>query len=253
MLARAAFGLALALPMPFAGCVAPPTPYQRPAVLVSPYAGREVVLAVAPLRNESGVSLVDELAISDTLVNEAQPIDGVSVLPVNRTLAGLRALQLPSVTTEAEALALCKALGADGVLVGTITAWHPYDPPVIGMSLGLFGVSATLLAAPPALADAARLRAASTDRPIDDPAGARQPLSSLSRTFDASDGNTRDAIRLYATGRHDPESALGWKRYTASMALYAKFACHEMTRLLLDLEHERLRGSAARAEAAPIR
>jgi hypothetical protein len=231
------------------GC-ASKRPPARPSVFVSPYPpGREVILAVAPLRNESGVSLIDELALSDTLVNEAQGIEGLSVLPVNRTLGGLRALKLASVSTQAEAIALCKALGADGILVGTVHAWQPYDPPIIGLSLALYGVNDTMAAPAATLVDARTLRGAVTDRPIADAPSATRPLSSLSAVLDASDGNTRALIRSYAEGRHDPESALGWERYTASMVLYAKFACHEMTRRLLESEQMRLRGLEARAEA----
>lgn len=229
-------------------------PVEKPTVLTSPYsAPRVVVWAVAPLRNESGVSLIDELALSDTLVNEAQQVEGISILPVNRTLAGMRALKMASVSSQADALSLCKALGADAIIVGSVNAWHPYDPPIIGLSLGLFGTSGVMNVPAASRIDAQSLRSAATDRPIPESELPPQPLSALSAVLDASDGNTRELIRRYAKGRHDPESALGWQRYTASMALYAKFACHEMTRRLLEAEQSRLRGSPARTEAAPSR
>ncbi len=248
--AAAALSLVLGL---FGGC-AGKRPAARPDVLLSPYgSGREVILAVAPLRNESGVSLIDELALSDTLVNEAQGVEGISVLPVNRTLGAMRGLKMGSITTQADALALCKAMGADGIILGAVSAWHPYDPPIIGMSLSLYGVNESMSAAGRSTVDARALRGAATDRPVADAATPTQPLSSLSAVLDASDGNTRAYIRQYAEGRHDPESALGWQRYTASMALYAKFACHEMTRRLLESERSRLRDSEARAEADSAR
>jgi hypothetical protein len=228
-------------------------PEGQPSVLYSPYpTQREVVWAVAPLRNESGVGLIDELALTDTIVNEAQQVRGLSVLPVNRTLAGMRALNLGAVRSQGEALALCRAIGADAIVVGTVHAWHPYDPPTIGLSLALFGVSVHMDAGAERILDPVALRGAPTDRPLDDPPPA-QPLSSLSHVLDAASNDTRDLVRRYAEGRHDPDSALGWRRYTASMALYAKFACHEMTRRLLDLERRRLRDSSARAEASASR
>ncbi len=246
-LSRAAL-LVLLVPAMLIGCVSK-RPAARPGVLISPYqAGHEIVLAVAPLRNDSGVSLIDELALSDTLVNEAQAVDGITVLPVNRTLGGMRALKLATVSSQADAIALCKALGVDGLIVGTVHAWHPYDPPIIGMSLSLYGVNERMNAPAATQVDARSLRSAATDRPVAEMRTPSSALSALSAVLDASDGNTRAMIRGYAEGRHDPESALGWKRYTASMVLYAKFACHEMTRRLLDSERARLRGLEARSE-----
>ncbi len=222
-----------------------------PVSLVSPYPGQtEVVWAAAPLRNESGVSIVDELAVTDALVNEVQSVLGITCLPVNRTLGAMRALRLPSVNSPEQALALARALGVDGILVGTITAWDPYDPPTLGLSIAVFGQSATMRTPQPAALNAESIRSA----PSDTAAGAAVltaplgPLSVVSEVYDASDGETREAVRRYAEGRHDPKSALAWKRYTASMGLYAKFACFDLVERLLDSERARLAGLAARAE-----
>lgn len=229
-------------------------PIVAPEALLSPYPShRGVVLAVAPLRNESGVSLVDELAVSDALVSEAQQVVGLSVLPVNRTLAGMRALNLGTVSNEAEALALCRVLGADAIIVGTITAWHPYEPPVIGLSLGLLGAGPEVEAGQPAAIDTFALRAAATEGTVGDARVAARPLSAVSEVLDASNGGTLLLVRRYAEGRHDPDSALGWRRYTASMSLYAKFACHEMTRRLLEAERQRLGVAAARGNRMDAR
>lgn len=229
-------------------------PPARPTVLASPYpAEREVVLAVAPIRNDSGVSLVDELALSDTLVNEVQGVEGITVLPVNRTLSGLRAMKMAGISSQSDAVALCKTLGVDGLIVGTVHAWHPYDPPVIGLSVALYGVNDRMSAPASVQVDARSLRSAATDRPVADVPAPNGPLAALSAVLDASDGNTRALIRSYAEGRYDPDSALGWQRYTASMALYAKFACYEMTRRLLESEQTRLLGLGARSETDTAR
>lgn len=248
--------LAAAMAASGAGCTNPKKKAEKPLVLESPYnTPREVVWAVAPLRNESGVGQVDELALTDTLVNELQEVRGLSVHPVNRTLAAMRALKMGTVASPRDADALAKALGADGVVVGTIHAYDPYDPPVLGLSLAVYGSSAAMGAPPGAVTsvDPASLRSAARE------AGApmtrdapTQPLSTLSQLFDASLGETREAIRRYAAGRFDPEGPLGWQRYVASMGLYAKFACFEATRRLLELERQRL-GDAARTNAEPPR
>lgn len=240
----------------FLGVLASCAPkYTTPGLLTSPYAGGagEVVWAVAPLRNESGVSIVDELAVSDALVNEAQQVRGVSVLPINRSLAAMRAIRLPYVNTPTEALALAKALGADGILVGTVTAYHPYDPPTLGLTLALYSASPSMHMPPIPQVDPVRLQSAPRETASPAPSIPQQPLAAVSRVFDASNGETREAVRIYAAGRHDPVGPLGWKRYTASMALYAKFACFEMTRQLLDEERARLGNLAARSDSVPAR
>ncbi len=234
-----------------AGCAYSKRP--QPVSLASPYPGQsEVVWGVAPLRNESGVSVVDELAITDALVNEVQSVLGIACLPVNRTLGAMRALRLPAVNTPEQAMALARALGVDGILVGTITAWDPYEPPTLGLSIALFGQSPTMRTPLPPSLNAELIRSA----PSDTAAGAAVmtappgPLSVISEVYDASDGATRDAVRRYAEGRHDPKSALAWKRYTASMGLYAKFACFDLVERLLDSERVRLAGAEARAETS---
>lgn len=219
----------------------------------SPYGGEgDVIWAVAPLRNESGVSTFDELALTDTLTNEVQQVAGVSVVPVNRTLAAMRALGLPAVRTASDALAICRTLGVDAIVVGVVTAYDPYDPPTLGMNLALYAMSETMHVGKPPEIDPAALRGSPTD-PNAGIVGsaAKEPLSVIAEVLDASDGATRERIRQYAAGRHDPSSALGWRRYTASMGLYAKFACFEMTGRLLASERARLARIEARAQSAP--
>lgn len=237
----------IAVSAPLAACESNPKP-KMPIGLASPYGpGSEVVLAVAPLRNESGVSIVDELGFSDTLVNEMQQATGVSVLPMNRTLAAMRALSLGSIDTPADALALAKAAGADGVVVGSITAWDPYDPPTIGLTLAVIGRSPLMRAPTDPSIDPKALRSARSERQASDRSQAIGALSVVSETLDANSGETRERVRQYAEGRHDPKSALAWKRYVSSMNLYGKFACYEMSRRLFEAEHQRL-GSAATAK-----
>lgn len=238
----ACFSLAAGL----TACSASKKPDALPMLLSSPYGGKtEIVLAVAPLLNESGVSIVDELAVTDALVNELQQVQGVSALPVNRTLAGMRALKLPRIDSVTQARALAKAVGADGLVVGTITAWHPYDPPILGLNVALFGRSPLLRGPADPFVDPAAMQSSRTEPGAAPNPAALGPLSAISRTYDASSGETRQRIKIYAEGRHDPQTALGWKRYTSSMGLYTKFACYEIARELLDAEKSRLEALAA--------
>src|SRR5690606_2123679 len=115
----------------------------RPVVnppLIAPYAEPRI-WAVAPLTNESGVSTMDALRLSDVLADEAQRVQGLAVLPVQRGLDAMRAMNLGQVQSPEEARALAQLVGADAILVGTIGAYDPYDPPKLGMALQLFEAS----------------------------------------------------------------------------------------------------------------
>ena len=87
--------------------------------------------------------------------------------------------------------------------------------------------------------DPLALRGSATD-PAGSAARAAGATSVVSAVLDASNGAVRQRIRDYAQGRHDPNSALKWKQYTASMTLYAKFACFDMCQRLLRAEQDRL-------------
>ena len=140
------------------------------------------------------------------------------------------------------------------MIVGSVTAWDPYDPPMLGLSLALFQGDGAAHA-PRGLNpddDPLTLKGLTTDGSINGRAADR-PVAVFSAVFDASNGATREAIRAYAEGRHDPRSALGWKRYTASMSLYAKFACFEASRRLIASERNRLGAAETRAETSTTR
>ncbi len=123
------------------GCASSKDPLGTPTALVAPYETiqGDVLWAVAPPRNESGVGLLDPLTIADTLAATIQEVRGVSVVPVNRTIGAVRALGMYQVTSGADARRLALELGVDAVVVGSITAWNPYKPPRLGLSLALYG------------------------------------------------------------------------------------------------------------------
>lgn len=217
---------------------------RAPEVLVSPYSSVEgdALWAVAPVLNESGTGEVDGFAVADAFVAAITAARGMSAVPVNRVAAGMEGMKMRAVSSPAEARALATALGVDGVLVVSVTAWDPYDPPVIGMTAALFmndrregmGVDPTALT-----------------RAYTDQGGAKgyefseRPSVVVSEHLDASNHEVRLEVERYARGRHDEETALGAWRYTASMELYTRFAAHQVVRRLLDEERLRLaRGGA---------
>jgi hypothetical protein len=236
--------LAIALAGLLVGC-AKPDPLRPPQQLISPYASTpaEPVWAVVPLRNESGTTAVDRLAVSDTLVATITQARGLRALPLNRTLDAMASLDMAFPETPADLDRLARAVGADGVVVGSITAYDPYEP-IMGIALGLY-------ARPGALAnrgsgeieiDPRNLR----DEPTEyDYFGTqslegRGPASSVMLVLDGRDDDVKMRVRRYADGRQQAVSSLRWERYLRSMPAYERFVTFEAVGLLLQREWVRL-------------
>lgn len=223
----------------------PPTP------TVAPYdASRgEVLWAVLPLANESGTEIFDPLAISDQLVAAAEEVEGVRTVPLNRTLQAMHALGVRAIEGPGDVERLALAMGVDGILLGSITAYDPYSPPTIGLSLALYARGGAMAGVDPSpTVDPRALTAAPTDAtPV--PLTADRPAAVVSAHLDARDHGVLTAVQSYAAGRHEPDSALGWRRYTASMDLYTQFATQHLVSALVQKEHERLAALQERNEA----
>ena len=215
--------------------------------LDSPYAERQV-WAVAPLRNESGTQSADGLAIADQLAWQLEGAANIDVLPVNRTLSGMRALRMTELTTPAQAMKLLGTLQADALVVGTVTAFDPYDPPKLGLALELY-VSTPRTSLPPG--SVRELASAATPRVEPLPRQAlRQPVSVVSGIFDAADPSVRAEMQRYAVQRGATGRNGGWRLYRISMDLYTQFVGYAMSGRLLQAEQTRLAPSAL-AEHTP--
>lgn len=229
------------------GCESKPELLQ-PRVLQSPYpaARGETLWALAPLSNESGVSKVDMLMISDTVAATVAEVSGISVLPVNRTLAAMAARNMQSVRSPRDARALADALGVQGIIVGSISAYDPYDPPKLGMTLALFttDMSGVDPVDPRALSSAYSDQKGPMIRTDDKPAAV------VSDHLDAANHEVLAELKLFATGRHDQESSLQWRRYTASMELYTEFAAYHCVDRLLRSERARVTPAPAAVAGA---
>lgn len=243
--ALGALGAALLLQ---ASCAQSKDRLDPPDVLVAPYnaISGDVLWAVAPLANESGVSFVDSGMVADALVTRIDEVRGLACLPLNRTLAAMRARGMRSVTSPADARALAQTLGVDGIIVGTITSYDPYDPPKLGLKLALFarnpGVEQAAL-------DPLKLQISYTefDRKLAS-AYLSRPVATVSEHLDAANHDVLFELRRYATGRHDPSRALGWKSYLASMDLYTEFAAQVAVSRLIEQERLRVAQPVAGAE-----
>jgi len=218
--------------------------FYAPTAIVAPYdtTERDVVWAVLPPRNESGTSIVRTDLVGDELVAAVQQIRGVRCLPLNRSLEVARSLGLADGPRDAgDAVRLAEALGVDGVIVASVTAYDPYDPPVLGLALALYAKPGAMANAGKTDLDAFSLTMAFTDFGRFD--GVRfggDPVTTVSEHLDARDHAVLMTVKSYAEGRSDPTSAMRWRVYTASMELYTRFAAYHSVGRLIDEEWLRL-------------
>jgi hypothetical protein len=219
-----------------AGCAsAPRDMLVAPRTLTAPYDSSrgDVVWAVTPLRNESGVSEARGEVLGDKLVAAAEEVQGVRCVPLNRTLMAMRALEMDAVRSPGDARKLAELLGVDGILVGSITAWDPYTP-VLGLSVALYARPGA------ALGHRAALGARDASTMTADAGGPGSfgdgPLAIVSEHLDAKNNAVLMDIRSYGEGRQSGASALGWKRYTESMDLFGEFAAYRIVDGILQRE-----------------
>ena len=117
-----------------AACDPPPKPYGVERRMDVPGL-RSYVWAVAPAVNLSGQKDVDPLLQADLVYQQLQQVRGMTVIPVDRVAQVYAALKIEKIQSPQQAALVCDLLGVDGLLVPTVTAYDPYDPPKIGASL----------------------------------------------------------------------------------------------------------------------
>ena len=223
---------ALLLVALFAGCAETPK-YGTEMVIVLP-GDRRQVWAVGPALNLSGQREVDPLLQSDLLYHKLQEVRGLTVIPVDRVVQVYAALKIESVQSPTQAAIVCQALGADALIVPTVTAYDPYEPPKWGGSLQMFRAVRT---GGPQNVDVKELVRLSAPNVNDSP----PPPSDLGFAqsvgmFDAANGTVREALMGYAKGRNDPQSPMGAREYLMSMDRYVGFAYHTLIGDLLRSE-----------------
>jgi hypothetical protein len=125
--------------------------------------------------------------------------------------------------------------------VGSVTAYDPYDPPVLGIALALYARPGAMANASQTKLDTRALTMAFSDfGTFDGLTFAGEPISVVSEHLDARNHEVQFAVRSYAEGRSDHTSALRWRVYLASMDLYTEFAAHHTIGRLIDQEWLRL-------------
>lgn len=219
-----------------AGCEKPLGPPPLEYALHSPYLGVQT-LAIAPAVNVSGVREFDPLTVSDHMFSELQQVNGLTVLPVNKTIAAMAQLRLRTIDSPDTAKRLAQALGADGIVLVSVTLYDPYMPPSVGMRVELY----TVRDASETMLDARRMDGSTLVAPV--PAGQPRHLAaSISALFNSSNQTVRAELRDFARGRTDYDSALREERFLADSDAYMRFVCHAMVRRLMEVERRRVAG-----------
>lgn len=226
----------------FSGCQS--AQRNEPHVHASPYAGIQL-WAVAPFMNESGVSIVDTARLADLYTEELQQVHGIDTVPVNRVIYAMRQLNMPAITSGADAVALVELLGVDGLIVGTVTAYDPYNPPTFGLAVQLFK---------PQLIEKTHLDPRNLTRQASGEVelGAMQdvrPVAQAAGIFSAQDERTRMWIDEYAVGRTPIDSAFGAEVYLVRMELYTKFVSYRLIGDLLASERFRMQAIAQESDS----
>jgi microcompartment protein CcmK/EutM len=207
------------------------------------YNGRQL-WAVAPLRNESGSMAADGTRVADHFAHQLEEIRGIDVVAVNRVIAAMDALGIVSIGSPAEAEMVRRTLGVDALVVGTITAYEPYDPPKLGLAVELFIGENRQSGGD--IDDIRRLSAAATDRMSQpsQPMKMKGPASSVSGFFDAAVPEVRDELHRYAerrgVARKDADS---WRLYRHNMDLYTEFVAYVVSYRLMQAEIQRAAAS----------
>lgn len=232
----------LILAVAFAALALMPGCESRPSeqTLVAPYGARQV-WAVVPLRNESASSYADGYRIADELAVVFEKVEGIDVLPVNRVLQAMQGLKMEAVRSREDAIKLREVLGVDALIVGTVTAYDPYDPMRMGLALDLYAAPAD------GEQQGLDIRGLSWT-PTSDGAGIErqtlyrhdQPVTTVSAVFSAASPSVRDRLDAFAYGRgtsgvwdHDR------RLYTLNMNLFIEFVSHEMGSHLVWAEWKR--------------
>jgi hypothetical protein len=212
---------------PLYGCGPKEQPYGTEYIRRLPNNGRGV-WAVAPAINISGQREVDPLLQADLLYEQVQQVRGLTVVPVNRVVEVYAALGIDQVNSAEQAALVCDLLGCDALLVPTITAYDPYNPPKLGASLHLFAKPGSY--ARPANVDPRELaRAASPPAEQSLPAAGDVPFVQAVGMFDAANGSVREALFAYAAGRNDPSGPMAAREYLVSMDRYCGFVYQSLT------------------------
>jgi len=226
---RLANVMLLVLAAVLSGCVEKQPPYGTEATIRLRGAEGQV-WAVAPAVNLSGEQSIDPLLQADLVYQQLQQVRGLTVIPVNRVVEVYVALGIDSVQSQEKAAIVCDVLGADALLIPSVTIYDPFNPPKLGAALQLFGPQARPVRQTTV---SPRELARSAAPAIDQPMPVQVEFVQAVGIYDAANGSVRTALEAYARGRYEPAGPLGLKEYYVNMDRYCGFVYHELIRDLL--------------------
>jgi hypothetical protein len=154
--------------------------------------------------------------LGSVTVAVAPAAERITVIPVSRVLGAMALQGRDEVTSPQQALELADRVGADAILVFAVTEYDAFDPPRIGITAQLFGVTPW--------------------HPLGEPppeAGQGQLLAQTQRVFSAAHADVVHEIQRYAAVRDSDESPFGWRRYVVSQQHFIRYCCHSTIRSLL--------------------
>jgi hypothetical protein len=221
---RSIFLIAATAVVAAVGCEKAPPKYGVEDALLLPNKLRQT-WAVAPAANLSGTSGIDPLIQADLLYKQLQTVEGLTVIPVNRTVEVMAALRIDKINSREQAALVADMLGAQAVIVPTVTIYDPYNPPKMGASLQLFEKPDSYRR--PQNIDPRELARLASPGPTESLPQAAEFLQAVGM-FDAANGSVRERLSIYADGRNDPLGPLGAKEYIVSMDRYTGFVYHEL-------------------------
>lgn len=193
------------------------------------------VIVVAPVINLSGNAELDTLRFTDVLASEFLSFSGLSVVPVNMTLAALARDGKAYVETGEQAVELAREFSADATIVVGITEYDPYDPLVIGMVIQWYA-PAELGASADFDAVAASRRSSPLMRVADQIMAADGPLIQVQRVYNGSLDWVQDEVRRYAASRDGAQSPYSWRKHLKSQELFGRYSCWSLIRTILEQE-----------------
>lgn len=228
-----------------AGCETTERKLQPAAPLVAPYGAN---LVVAPFGNDSGVVIRpdQQASVSDKLVVALNGVQGWQAVPLNRTLEAMRQLGLAEIRTIDEARSILRLVGGDGIVVGTITEWNPYDPPRFGANILLVADEEDVQKA----FESRRLTGRTGDGGTG-PDVAVRTLTDVVAVYDATNHTVRGQVREYAKSNDDVTDGFDppERYYLMVFDHWLDFAASELVSTLVDRERARVTSVQATASA----
>ena len=231
---RFGIGLCALVSVSVWGCASP----KSAQVLVSPYPQPQS-LAVVPFRNLSGAQGLDVIAATDEFITELGQVKGVTVMPVNRVLAALSELELAQVESPTDVMTLAQALDVDAVIVGSITRWEPYPPPLVSISVQLYSRDKIEQERGSSQFHVDPATLAQMGAPFE--MGLRpaiRPQAMVQEVYDAGQDQVVERIKLYDRNRDQGPAPLSWQRNMLQRN-YLRFVSHEVINELLTQERDR--------------